>query len=114
MDEAKRSLRTIFNEALEIDEAGQRAAYLQQACGEDTALRRKLQDLIDAHVQAGGFFAAPEAPQTLRPDAPAAGDAPGCLIGRKNLRQKMGEGGWGVVYRAKQPEPIRRRVALKV
>ena len=57
MDEAKRSLRTIFIEALEIDAAAERAAYLQQACGQDTALRRKLQELLDAHAQAGGFFA---------------------------------------------------------
>ncbi|NIP17834.1 MAG: protein kinase, partial [Xanthomonadales bacterium] len=28
--------------------------------------------------------------------------------------QKIGEGGFGVVYMAEQTEPVRRRVALKV
>src|SRR5689334_8445850 len=35
-------------------------------------------------------------------------------IGRYKLLEKIGEGGWGVVYMAEQAEPIRRRVALKV
>ena len=28
------------------------------------------------------------------------------------LLQKIGEGGWGIVYMAEQTEPVRRRVAL--
>jgi serine/threonine protein kinase/tetratricopeptide (TPR) repeat protein len=35
-------------------------------------------------------------------------------IGRYKLLEKIGEGGYGVVYMAEQAEPIRRRVALKV
>jgi WD40 repeat protein/serine/threonine protein kinase len=35
-------------------------------------------------------------------------------IGRYKLRERIGEGGYGVVYAAEQEEPIRRRVALKV
>src|SRR5258706_4802663 len=35
-------------------------------------------------------------------------------IGGYKLLEKIGEGGWGVVYMAEQAEPIRRRVALKV
>src|SRR5687767_6190749 len=38
----------------------------------------------------------------------------GDTIGRYKLREKVGEGGWGVVYVAEQEEPVRRRVALKV
>ena len=114
MDEAKRSLRTIFIEALEIDAAAERAAYLKEACGEDSALRRKLQELLDAHAQAGGFFAPTAATETMRLEDPAFGDAAGSLIGHYKLLQKIGEGGCGVVYMAEQHEPVRRRVALKV
>src|SRR3989475_1648247 len=41
-------------------------------------------------------------------------EKPGDRIGRYKLREKVGEGGCGVVYVAEQEEPIRRRVALKV
>ena len=36
------------------------------------------------------------------------------MIGRYKLLEKVGEGGYGVVYVAEQQEPVRRRVALKV
>jgi serine/threonine protein kinase len=35
-------------------------------------------------------------------------------IGPYKLLQKLGEGGYGVVYMAEQEQPIRRRVALKI
>ncbi len=38
----------------------------------------------------------------------------GDRIGRYKLLEKIGEGGYGVVYMAEQTEPIRRRVALKI
>jgi serine/threonine protein kinase len=41
-------------------------------------------------------------------------DALGQTIGRYKLREKIGEGGGGVVYVAEQTEPVRRRVALKL
>src|SRR5207249_3683372 len=41
-------------------------------------------------------------------------EKPGDRIGRYKLREKIGEGGCGVVYVGEQEEPVRRRVALKV
>src|SRR4051794_40428706 len=40
--------------------------------------------------------------------------APGQMIGRYKLLEKLGEGGCGVVYVAEQQQPIRRRIALKL
>ncbi len=41
-------------------------------------------------------------------------EAAGARIGRYKLLQKIGEGGFGVVWMAEQEEPVRRRVALKI
>ncbi len=124
MNEGENSLRTIFAEALEIEDPQQRAAYLTQACGADSALRREVEELLQAQEEAGEFLPGQPAtgaaradllnsigamvPQALRTEQ--AGD----WIGRYRLLQRIGEGGCGVVYMAEQGEPVRRRVALKV
>ncbi len=38
----------------------------------------------------------------------------GQTLGRYKLLEKIGEGGFGVVYVAEQKEPVKRRVALKI
>src|SRR5438094_6769337 len=129
MNEPDNSLRTIFVEALEIQDAPRRAAYLSQACGEDLALRREVEELIQAEGAAGKFL--PDQPAANAARAAIVGasevlglrpatlkvsvtEVPGQRIGRYKLLQQIGEGGCGVVYMAEQEEPIRRRVALKV
>ncbi|MBK8474779.1 MAG: serine/threonine protein kinase [Opitutaceae bacterium] len=88
---------------------GERAAFLDRACGGDVALRQRIEALLAAHDGAGGFMSEP------REGAPSApGDRPGDRIGRYKLLQQIGEGGCGVVWMAEQEEPVRRRVALKV
>ncbi len=50
-------------------------------------------------------------------DAPSAGAmeaADPLLVGPYRIIGRIGEGGFGIVYRAEQTEPIRREVALKV
>jgi serine/threonine protein kinase len=48
------------------------------------------------------------------PLPPSESEQPSQRIGRYKLLQKIGEGGYGVVYMAEQMEPVRRQVALKV
>ena len=106
---------TIFTAALAFS-APERNAYLAGACGDNAALRQRVEALLRAH----------DAPQGFLPEQPAAGppkstmvvtpvsEAAGTVIGRYKLLQQIGEGGCGVVYMAEQQEPVRRRVALKV
>jgi eukaryotic-like serine/threonine-protein kinase len=94
----------------------QRPAYLDQACGHDTLLRERIALLLRSHDHAGEFLepaltAGPSRTAVL-PAAPS--EKPGDVIAHYKIREKLGEGGCGVVYVAEQTEPVRRRVALKV
>ncbi len=94
-----------------------RVAWLDRECGDDAALRARLEALLAAHEQSVTALDAPTAPArpTVKLDfADAPDDAVGQTIGRYKLLEKIGEGGCGVVYVAEQTEPVRRRVALKV
>jgi hypothetical protein len=60
------------------------------------------------------FLHFPAGPSThITVDAPI-GERPGMMIGPYKLLEQIGEGGFGVVFMAKQTEPMRRKVALKV
>ena len=60
----------------------------------------------------------PSGPKEVSPNAPTAevplSEGPGTVIGRFRLLEKIGEGGFGVVYVAEQKTPVRRRIALKI
>src|SRR5437867_3470144 len=56
----------------------------------------------------------PTAPKDLDVAAKLPEQQPGDCIGRYKLLQKLGEGGYGIVYMAQQEEPVRRCVALKI
>ena len=55
------SERSIFLAALDIADPAQRSAYLDQACGNDAALRKHIEELIAAEAKLGGFLAQPHA-----------------------------------------------------
>src|SRR5262245_55931852 len=116
----EKSLQELFSAALERPDAAERARFLDEACGADSALRERVERLLRAQEEVGAFMAQPSrAPaasgssQTMRAETPQI-ENPGDRIGRYKLLQQIGEGGCGVVYMAEQEEPVRRRVALKV
>jgi WD40 repeat protein len=103
--------KALFEQALELASAAERLAFLKGACGEHSSLLARVQALLQAHEAAEGFLPGEPAGRTT---LVLVTEKPGDRIGRYKLREKIGEGGCGVVYVAEQEEPIRRRVALKV
>lgn len=109
-------VEALFFAALEKGTPAERAAYLDEVCGTDTDLRRRVERLLAAHPQVGSFLQAVTAPGAVTtPPHPGASDAIGSVIaGRYKLLEALGEGGMGTVYMAQQTEPVKRLVALKV
>lgn len=96
--------------ALEINCAEKRAAYLDEACGGDEALRAEVESLIAAHFASETFLEPVAHPLWREVPSEKEGD----VIGRYKLLQQIGEGGFGKVFRAEQSAPMKRQVALKV
>ena len=102
----------IFNTARKIDSIEARQEYLAQVCSGDAALRERVELLLQSQADESQFL---EAPALATTDASATiREEPGEEIGRYKLLQRIGEGGFGVVYMAEQEKPVRRKVALKI
>jgi eukaryotic-like serine/threonine-protein kinase len=102
------SIEEIYFAALEYDDSGARAAYLNAACGIDTESRRRVERLLDARSERGGFLEPPA------PESSLSHECLGTVIGPYKLLEVIGEGGMGMVYLAEQTQPVRRMVALKI
>ena len=105
---------------LAVNELGlaRREEEIDRLCGNDHALRsqvlmllkgdnlpltvERLAENLRAAQQAIG--ASESAPESLE----------GSMVGRYRLLERIGEGGFGVVFMAEQTEPVRRTVALKI
>jgi WD40 repeat protein len=109
-DEAAR----IFDAAVELGTPAERAAYLDAACGPDSQLRVEVEELLKHDDSSGSFLNLPARsdPQATA-DEPVS-ERPGMVIGPYKLLERIGEGGFGVVFMAEQTQPVRRKVALKV
>src|SRR5437868_1291477 len=117
---------TVFFAALAKVDPAERAAYLDEACGADTELRRCVDRLLAAHPQVGSFLrdddvAPTSSPAGVGPEIgggptvePPTTERPGKVIGPYKLLQQIGEGGMGTVFMAEQTQPVRRTVALKL
>jgi eukaryotic-like serine/threonine-protein kinase len=104
----------IFNVARKITPPAVREEYLRQACGDDEALRGRVQDLLRVHDEEPSFLRSPALGPGVTVDQQPSMERPGTVIGPYKLLQQIGEGGMGTVFMAEQTEPVRRMVALKI
>ncbi len=131
---------TLFAAALDKPDPTERAAYLDAACP-DPGQRRRVEALLAAHTDAGGFLERPAVgpadtstlpadvapadpgPATLPADVPSVAalavlrpsDRPGSLgrVAHYEVQEVLGSGGFGTVFKAFD-DRLHRVVAVKV
>jgi serine/threonine protein kinase len=115
MNQPALSADEIVRQAIGLDSDAARRTFLEASCNGDSALRELVDRRIREHLEQPPTVNRSPTAQTPREGGDAV-DLPqiGSRIGPYQLIREIGEGGMGVVYLARQSEPIQRDVALKI
>jgi serine/threonine protein kinase/TolB-like protein len=103
-------VRAVFEEALALPEPA-RSEYVADACDGREDVRQHVVRMLASHEQAGDFLETPAAVAVT--DFTVAANLAGLQIGPYQLDARIGAGGMGEVYRARDTR-LGRPVAVKV
>ena len=107
MDSSQDRERAIFLQALDLRENVDVSDFLAEACQGDMALLKSVKALLTEHGRTDDLL-------DLSQGIESGSALPLEQIGHYKIREKIGEGGMGIVYVAEQTEPVQRKVALKI
>ena len=102
----------IVTEALDIQCAEERRAFVEKACGDRPSLRQRVDAMLRFHEENPSFLAETSFDHGVALEQ--TGETLGDIVGKYKLLEQIGEGGFGTVYLAEQLEPVMRKVALKI
>jgi eukaryotic-like serine/threonine-protein kinase len=105
-------VKEIFEEAL-ARQGIDRAAYLDEACAGDSQLRSEVEAYVRSAERTNALLGVSVDGVPSSAAGPLA-ETPGTMVGRYKLLERIGEGGFGVVFLAEQQSPVVRKVALKI
>ncbi len=116
--------KSVFLAASDLADPVERAACLDRECGKDVELRARVEALLRANAAPLSEHEPRDATWTFPANSPPAetashhagkdGHAGTIIAGKYTLVEVVGEGGMGSVWRAKQTEPVKRFVAVKL
>src|SRR5262245_15643101 len=90
----------LFEQALEKD-PDRRGSFLDEACAADEELRREVESLLAAHGQAGSALSSPPLAVATQKPLDSLQGLIGHRVGHYQILSRLGEGGMGIVYKAR-------------